>query len=1248
MIVVEVGAYDGSLLSIPAAQDENNIVYAIEAIPDLADTIRSHNLPNLNVFDLAISQQVGQSKYYIYQNRPSSSLLKAKSVDQLDPNTEALQEVETIDVRVMGLDEFIEKQAIARIDYLQVNSPGSYLQVIKSAGKYLHSIKNIIVNVQLTSLYEGGATKNEVVSYLVNHGFRLTSCNLHKEGLEARLEFLRVSRYPLNNQHKDVFDVNVPHLGILSTPKDDHVGHLLEQGIFEGIEQAFVWLYLQPGDIFFDCGAHAGLFSAIAAKRLNNQGRIVGFDPNKECIKLYEHNLNTLGCNCFDAFNIGLSNSQGQAELLLGKAGMSAFSTFALGASNHNEIGSESILVEQRSLDEIVDELGIEEVTLAKLDVEGWESFVLEGAKKSIENGKFPLWMIEFTEANAIAASSSTKELRTLIESFGYTLCFFDATNFRLLPELPKPQYPYENLFAVMDVEMANKRLANRDSLIMEKAKDIVSRWDTSSDAFLMQQMYSQQVQRNQELSSNSPSSEESQDNLDLSPQIDALQSQHLSEINNLEEQIQQERQRKEKLQEKIQQQEIIQLDLQKELRAIHLSQINQLEEQIRQERQQKEQLHKTIQRQLQEELQATHQSQVNQLEEQIKQEQQQKEHLQELIEQHLQTIRNTEEEKKQRSQLNYQLEKQIQELKFAHSQLVAELNGHNEQLNSTLQAFQASNQHLQEEVAFLSTNKAAVRKLVKSIFHQLKIFDFIYRNYNFFVPIYNFIFADAWKPSTIFRPSAPIIDSSPSPSSIDGSNPANNSNTVNNSNKSNTNRKQKNNSGSNSESEINLDSPVMEAVVTLRNFASDVDLETVHLFSELVLDIKNVLCINPKNHVKHLLFMLSKAEAKVTCISTSQQHIDLLNCEVQVFNSEISDWMLSTNQLSLLKYDALILDSQTPPETLSSLKGRLSGDTKVIITGQISDSTIIKQGWDSPETIVEELHFYSSPPKTWVYPLASEIKLSNQGKNPIIWPWKASVPSFPDTMPSGKPWPKISIVTVTLNQGDYLEETIRSILLQGYPNLEYIVLDGGSTDNTPEVLDRYRSKLAYCISEPDKGQSNALNKGFNQATGDILAWLNSDDRYLRDTLFKVAIAFDSYDADIVAGGCQLIEGNQPEPFSTHHNLMPLGKSVPLPLERLLDIDGCWQKAEFFYQPEVFWTRQLWEKSGAALDEKLYYSMDYELWVRMAVNQGKIVHIPDPLALYRVHESQKTYGDDIPFLPELKGVSAKYQKLLGK
>lgn len=128
-------------------------------------------------------------------------------------------------------------------------------------------------------------------------------------------------------------------------------------------------------------------------------------------------------------------------------------------------------------------------------------------------------------------------------------------------------------------------------------------------------------------------------------------------------------------------------------------------------------------------------------------------------------------------------------------------------------------------------------------------------------------------------------------------------------------------------------------------------------------------------------------------------------------------------------------------------------------------------------------------------------------------WPWTESSPQLPDKMPDGSEWPKISIVTPNYNYGQFIEETIRSVLLQGYPNLEYIVIDGNSTDNSVEIIKKYEPWLSYWVSEKDKGQANAINRGINLATGEWFNWLNSDDILLRNaflTLVKIAQLVDN------------------------------------------------------------------------------------------------------------------------------------------
>lgn len=125
-------------------------------------------------------------------------------------------------------------------------------------------------------------------------------------------------------------------------------------------------------------------------------------------------------------------------------------------------------------------------------------------------------------------------------------------------------------------------------------------------------------------------------------------------------------------------------------------------------------------------------------------------------------------------------------------------------------------------------------------------------------------------------------------------------------------------------------------------------------------------------------------------------------------------------------------------------------------------------------------------------------------------WPWTEENPRLPDTMPNGSSWPRVSIVTPSYNQAHFLEETIRSVLLQGYPNLEYIIMDGGSTDGSVDIIHKYEPWLAYWFSGKDQGQSHAINKGWAHSTGDYMAWLNSDDVYLPKSVVRAVNALQA------------------------------------------------------------------------------------------------------------------------------------------
>ncbi len=257
-------------------------------------------------------------------------------------------------------------------------------------------------------------------------------------------------------------------------------------------------------------------------------------------------------------------------------------------------------------------------------------------------------------------------------------------------------------------------------------------------------------------------------------------------------------------------------------------------------------------------------------------------------------------------------------------------------------------------------------------------------------------------------------------------------------------------------------------------------------------------------------------------------------------------------------------------------------------------------------------------------------------------WPWVAPrTAALPPTLPGGAPWPKISIVTPSYNQGEFIEETILSVLHQGYPSVEHIVIDGGSTDATAEVLERYSERLSYVVSEKDNGQSDAINKGMARATGEIVTWINSDDRLAPGALAAMAMAFHTSGADLVCGVCELYRDGV---LAGRH--LTSCAAGPLPLEQLLDLEGRWTRGQFFYQPEVMFTRALWQRAGGRVDESLYYSMDYEMWLRFARAGARLHVIGAPIAQYRVHEEQKTFSQ-ADYGPELAKVRDAFAAAAG-
>lgn len=225
-------------------------------------------------------------------------------------------------------------------------------------------------------------------------------------------------------------------------------------------------------------------------------------------------------------------------------------------------------------------------------------------------------------------------------------------------------------------------------------------------------------------------------------------------------------------------------------------------------------------------------------------------------------------------------------------------------------------------------------------------------------------------------------------------------------------------------------------------------------------------------------------------------------------------------------------------------------------------------------------------------------------------WPWTEGSPQLPYTMPGGQPWPRISIVTPSYNQAGFIEETIRSVLLQGYPNLEYIVMDGGSTDGSIEIIRRYEPWLTYWVSEPDEGQADAINKGWRRSGGEIIAWINSDDFYEAGAFEKAALFLcENPGVDLIFGDCNVIG---PES-------QMLGVMKAWQLDRKRELTG----RNMVIQPSSFFRRRLLDTVGE-LDTGFQYVFDYDWWVRILLADGEIQRLSTPLANYRLHHSSKS------------------------
>lgn len=215
---------------------------------------------------------------------------------------------------------------------------------------------------------------------------------------------------------------------------------------------------------------------------------------------------------------------------------------------------------------------------------------------------------------------------------------------------------------------------------------------------------------------------------------------------------------------------------------------------------------------------------------------------------------------------------------------------------------------------------------------------------------------------------------------------------------------------------------------------------------------------------------------------------------------------------------------------------------------------------------------------------------------------------------------PLVSIVTPSFNQAEFLEATMQSVLNQDYEQIEYIVIDGGSTDGSLQLIKRYAGRLAYWVSEPDQGQTEAINKGFAQATGKYLAWLNADD-LLKPNAVAEAVAFLEAHPEV-----GMVYG-EADYINEHGHVLGRFPAAQTDYTRLM------QGYVHVPQQAAFWRTELWRQVGP-LDPSFYFAMDYDLWVRLA-KISRLVYLPRPWAQFRLHSASKTIQDDMLCWPEM-------------
>jgi glycosyltransferase involved in cell wall biosynthesis len=244
--------------------------------------------------------------------------------------------------------------------------------------------------------------------------------------------------------------------------------------------------------------------------------------------------------------------------------------------------------------------------------------------------------------------------------------------------------------------------------------------------------------------------------------------------------------------------------------------------------------------------------------------------------------------------------------------------------------------------------------------------------------------------------------------------------------------------------------------------------------------------------------------------------------------------------------------------------------------------------------------------------PTLSELPAPPSGRTG--WPWTEESNRLPRRGPEGGSWPRLSVITPSFNQGQFIEETIRSILLQGYPNLEYFIMDGGSTDGSVEIIEKYSPWLSHWVSQTDRGQSDAINRGLTLASGDFATWINSDDLLSKNALVEHASRIGVAPDTVYVGNCIIIDETG-KVLSSHRGTVQS-------LEDLVRVKTVWYAGGHIVQPEVMFPRELYLTVGG-LDCNNQFTMDFDLWGKFFLAGARFQYTDIDFAMFRLQPNQK-------------------------